>query len=260
MNIALLEASLLAAVTGQKPASDSLLHSIQPARDINVGCRLEAYRANVMGAHLHALEQAFPVTREVLGARYWRQLLQEEIKSFESTTPDLHAYGEFVPKLLIRTRQHRPELRDFPYLGDLATLEWQVHCARFAPDDLPFDWGAFKALPPERQSRATLTLSRAFTIFRSKYPVDVIWYAHQAKEEAAPDLRQTATCCIHRINRFDVTVTRLNRQHANLLVAIRNGIGLENLAEAAEFKEPGQTIQQLYDWIRQGWIVGFEVK
>jgi hypothetical protein len=242
------------------PAGQSLLKTIQERGGIGVDERIDAYRANVRGAHLNALDQVFQVTREVLGERYWRQLLEQEIEVFASTSPDLHAYGEFVSSLLQTAQQSRPELEDLPYLHDLATLEWQVHCVRFTFDDPHFDWNAFAALAPDLQSRAILRPGRALKVFRSRYPVDVIWHAHQAATGAAPGPGSPAVCCIHRANRFDVTVTRLASESANLLEAIGNGISLDELSETENLKTPEAMIRQIYDWIQCGWIIDFEVR
>jgi len=237
-----------------------LLETIQVKGGISAGERIEAYRANVRAAHLNALDQAFPVTRDVLGARYWRHLLEKEVEFFNSDSPDLHTYGEFVPSLLQTLQRRRPVLEDFPYLRDLATLEWHVHCARFVADDPQFNWKDFAALAPDLQSRAILKPSLALKIFQSDYPVDTIWHAHQADEGAAHDSGAPAACCIHRVNRFDVTVTRLTPENTGLLVAIGNGISLDRLSEQEKLKPSEAIIRQLYNWIQRGWIVAFEVR
>ena len=251
---------LLEAVTGRDLVSHSLLETIQAKGGISAGERIEAYRANVRAAHLNALDQAFPVTRSVLGERYWRHLLEKEIEVFDSNSPDLHTYGEFVPGLLQTLQQRQPALEDFPYLRDLATLEWYIHCARFVADDPQFDWKAFAALAPNLQTRAILKPSLALKIFHSAYPVDTIWHEHQASESAASDSGSPTACCIHRVNRFDVTVTRLTPENADLLLAISNGISLEELSGQDKLKQPEMIIRQLHNWIQRGWVVAFEVR
>lgn len=251
---------MFTAVTARTDASNALLNSIQASSAVTAEERLDAYRANVRGAHFNALEQAFPVTREVLGARYWQRLLEQEIEILASTKADLHAYGDFVPGLLQAAQQRRPELEDFPYLTDLATLEWHVHRARFARDGPAFDWESFIALAPDLQAQAIFTPSWALKILDCRYPVDTIWRAHQAAEDAAPECESPAAYFIHRVDRFDVTVTRLNQESADLLVAICEGANLEMLSEVVIGKEPEAIIRLLFDWIRRGWIVGFEVR
>jgi hypothetical protein len=260
LNLAHIEASLLALITTRGPVSGLLSNSIKSAGGIDASERINAYRSNVQGAHFNALDQAFPVTREVLGERFWLQFLQQEIEILGSTSYDIHAYGEFIPGLLQNAQQRRPELEDFSYLGDLALLEWHVYRIGFMADELPFEWKAFMQLAPDLQSLATLKPSQVLTVFRSNYPVDAIWHAHQMAGEVEPESAAPAICFIHRVNRFDVTVTRLSEDDVNLLAAIRNGFSLEKLSVATEHREPEATIQQLFDWIQRGWIVDFEVK
>ena len=132
MNLAAIQAALVSAATGRDEADPALLSSVRAHRNAPASERLAAYRANVKGAHLQALDQSFPVLREVLGPRYWRQLLEAELPVYASPSPDLNCYGDFMPELLREAQRRRPELHDLPYLEALATLEWQVHRARFA--------------------------------------------------------------------------------------------------------------------------------
>ncbi len=258
MSLASLEAALFAAVTVR--ASSSLLQDISESRSIGAQQRLDAYLANVSGAHLNALQHAYPVTREVLGPRYWQRLLEEEIKRFASTVADLNAYGEFMPGVLRAAQARRAELENLPYLADLASLEWYVHSARGMRDDLTFDWQTFAALTPAQQSLAVFVPSHALTVFRSDYPIDVIWHAHQSVPQQQPEGGARVACCIHRTARFDVTVTRLAPDSADLLAAIGTGASLETLSAMAQGKPPAAMIHQLYAWIQRDWIVGFELK
>ena len=161
MKLAELQARMLEAVTRAGDA-DPELHSLIPqARDLGPEARLDAYRANIMGAHLDALDAVYPVTREVLGSRYWRQFLVQEIPEFGSPSPDLHEYGDFLPGLLGQAQKKHRELADFDYLGELAQLEWQVHLAQFKAPDPEFDWTTFQSLDPDRQMQVRFTLSPA---------------------------------------------------------------------------------------------------
>ena len=114
MRLAALQSSLLGAATGRDECNEPLLRSIRADARAPVAERIAAYRANIRGAHLQALDSAFPVTREVLGPKYWGQLLESDVKASASASSDLNAYGGFVPALLATAQQHRPELRELP--------------------------------------------------------------------------------------------------------------------------------------------------
>ncbi|MDE0153252.1 MAG: DNA-binding domain-containing protein [Gammaproteobacteria bacterium] len=252
MNLAELQTKMLEAVTQTGSADPGLDSLIPPARGIRSEMRLDAYRSNIRGAHLEALDAAYPVTREVLGLRYWRQLLAQEIPAFGSQSPDLHEYGDFLPELLSRVQESRKELADFGYLSELAQLEWQVHLARFKAPDPDFDWVAFQALESDQQMRVQFTLSHALHLMWFSQPVDALWHSHQENDLVLPP-QSPVTCCIHRQKSFDVAVTRLSNSEQELLEALGEGQCLEALPAG----DSQATVQTLFDWIQIGWISGF---
>ena len=252
MNLEELQTRMLEAVTRVGDADPGLDSLIAPARGIRPEARLDAYRTNVRGVHLQALDAAYPVTREVLGPRYWRQLLIQEIPEFRARSPDLHEYGDFLPELLGRAQKTHEELDAFGYLDELAQLEWQVHLAHFKAPDPEFDWAAFHALPENRQTRVQFTLSHALHRMRFSQPVDALWHSHQKNGPDIPP-QVPVTCCVSRQRSFDVTVTRLSKNEWALLEAISEGRCLEDLPD----ETCQTTAQTLFDWIRQGWISGF---
>jgi len=252
MNLAELQTKMLEAVTQAGSADPGLDSLIPPARGIRPEMRLDAYRSNIRGAHLEALDTAYPVTREVLGPRYWRQLLAREIPAFGSRSPDLHEYGDFLPELLSRAQESRKELADLGYLSELAQLEWQVHLARFEAPDPDFDWVAFQALESDQQMRVQFTLSHALHLMQFSQPVDALWHSHQENGQVLPP-QSPVTCCVHRQKSFDVTIIRLSDSEQELLTALGEGRCLEALPAG----DSQTTVQTLFDWIQIGWISGF---
>ena len=253
MNLAELQVRMLEAATRAGDADSELDSLIPPARGIRPETRLNAYRANIKGAHLEALDAAYPVIREVLGPRYWRQLLIQEIPAFGSQSSDLHEYGDFLPELLNRAQESRQELADFGYLGELAQLEWQVHLAQFKAPDPDFDWTVFQALGSDRQMRVRFILSHTLHRMQFSQPVDALWHSHQKNGLDLPPQSPVA-CCVHRNESFSVTVTRLSDDEWKLLEALSEGQSLEDLPAS----DSQTTVHALHDWIRCGWISGFQ--
>ena len=252
MNLAQLQTLMLDAVIRDEKIDSRLGSLISSTRGIGPETRLRTYRDNVEGVHLEALDAAYPVTREVLGSRYWQQLLIQEIPAFGSPLPDLHEYGDFMPELLTRAQKSHKELADFEYLGELAQLEWQVHLVQFKTTDPDFDWAAFRAFDPKRQMRVRFTLSHALKRMRFSQPVDALWHSHQGNQKNLPPQTSPA-CCVYREKSFDVAVARLSERDWNLLEAISADRSLADLpAENLE-----TTVQTLHHWIEHGWITGF---
>lgn len=248
MKLAALQTALAAAVTGRGDSAE-LEALIRPARGIPPAARLDAHRATVRDAHLGALDAAYPVCREVLGPKYWRRLLDAELAAFGDAGPDLNRYGAFLPELLARARTRRPELAALGYLGELATLEWRVHEAGFAADDPPFDWAAFRALDDAGRERLRLAPSRALRVLRFEHPVDELWRRHHDGPPGWPP-QVPVRCCVHRAERFEVTVTRLDDGEAALLEALGTGRALGKMPGA----EGEDAAKRLFQMIEQGWV------
>jgi hypothetical protein len=253
-----LQAALLATTTGRVSTDPVLAQCIRAAGRVPAQQRLEAYRANIRAAHLQALDRAYPVTREVLGQRYWRQMLEHELPGYGSASPDLDGYGEFLPGLLGKVQSGRDELAEFPYLEELAGLEWAVHCAAHARDDHEFDWTEFEMLADDGHSAGRLVPSSALTILELCYPVDEIWRSHTGaaiRDTRAPG---TIACCVHRNGRFGVTVSRLERDDHALLEQL-SSTRIGDLLDSRDEARTAAIAQRIFDWISRGWIVGFEL-
>ncbi len=96
--------------------------------------------------------------------------------------------------------------------------------------------------------------SNSLALLQLDYPVDTIWRSHNGVDAAADDDAGQVYCCVHRAGRFDIGVTRLSRgafetlqSLADTAIGESHGAGDEALA------------QQIFGWIRRGWITGFEV-
>ena len=258
MKLDTVQATLVAAVTGSGKPNRATLGTVRAARCVPAEKRLAVYRTNVKGAHLQALDQAFPVTHEVLGPRYWRQLLETELLLFGSRSPDLNRYGDFVPSLVRKAQKSRPELSELPYLGELAVLEWKVHCARIAADDPVFDWESFARLPDEAQAKTRLILSNALTGLRLEYPVDHIWRVHTFAVTGEDQRAEAIACCVHRQAKFEIGVTRLDSKESALLDVVPHTAIGELYSGTTATGTADDVAQRIFGWIQRGWIVGFE--
>ncbi len=125
----------------------------------------------------NALAGAYPVCRALVGEDCFDALVQDTLLAQPSHSPNLHRYGDALPAVIARS----PLADSVPYLADVATLEWHVHWAHYAPDATPDvpdaeTLGRLTALPPG-QIRAGLAAGA--WLVRSPWPVVSIWRAHQ---------------------------------------------------------------------------------
>jgi hypothetical protein len=153
---------LLAAVRGNHPAA-----------------RIAVYRNNAHSALVFTLRAAFPAVERLLGEDYFGAVIKEFIRQHPPRSPVLNEYGgEFAAFI-----DGFSPLHGFPYLGDLARLEWARRTAFHAADaSLPvFDPGSRTALLSLVEQR--LTWQPSLRLLHSAHPVLRLW---QSQVEDAP--------------------------------------------------------------------------
>jgi hypothetical protein len=90
--------------------------------------RFAIYRDNVIGSLVTALADAFPVTRLLVGSRYFDAVAADFARQSPPVAPRLSIYGDLFPDYL-RTLS---TLNDLAYVPDVARLEWVRIEAYFA--------------------------------------------------------------------------------------------------------------------------------
>jgi uncharacterized protein len=137
--------------------------------------RLSIYRGNAIGAICKALTLTYPVLAQVVGDEYFAALARAYWFATPSVTGDLADYGASLGSFL----ESFEPTRELPYLADLARLEWLVHGAQDARDELPYDIAGLAALPAQAQEELRLVPSVAAGLVRSSWPIVRIWTIHQ---------------------------------------------------------------------------------
>lgn len=246
-------------VTTQGPHLRILEQNIKQNKGISAKARLDVYRDNVSNLHLRVLDNTYPTVAKVLGQSYWHQLLNcdTQLSIYETSTKSLNDYGAFVPELLKTFCETLPELKEYAYISELAKLEWALHQMQFYENDPVFDWERFLALSPEKQSLTQLITSNSLKIFQSNVPVDELWYSHQddKTDQVFAEAKDGIKCCLYR-DGFKPTLQRLSEPEAELLEKLPNS-NLAQLQTELGKKSEAQ-IEQLFSWIKSGWIVDFK--
>jgi hypothetical protein len=82
--------------------------------------RLAIYRNNFLISLGDALVANFPVTTQMLGADFMRQVARLYIGASPPRSPRIVEFGGGLPRFL----ESRAELRDYPYVAEMAAFEW----------------------------------------------------------------------------------------------------------------------------------------
>jgi len=200
---------------------------------------LQVYQANRALLAERTLAGTYPVTCQLIGPESFEPLARHFWRQHPPERGDMGQWGAQLPEFL----DAAPQLADEPYLGDVARIEWALHCAATAPDAV-LD-AASSALLTEADDAQPVSLvpSPGTYTLASMYPVVGIINAHLLGQptmgEAAELLRQGRgeQALVWRQG-FKPRVRTLSRAEYNLITALNKGLALEAALNQAVGIEP----------------------
>lgn len=143
--------------------------------------RLNVYRNTFIGTLTTALRLSFPAVHRLVGAAFFESAARIFIEEEPPQSAYLDEYGEAFPEFLA---QFAPAA-SLPYLPGIARLEWAVSGALHALDAEAVDVGRLAAIEPADRGRISFTPHPSVGLVQADYPVDDIWRAVLAQDDAA---------------------------------------------------------------------------
>lgn len=165
--------------------------------------RIALYRANVTTNVRQALRAHYPVIDKMLGADFFNAMARVYWTTHPPCSGDLGHYGDHLADFLADF----PPAQEYPFLPDVARLEWAVHRAYSAADSslANNDVDALLAQPGTQ-------------LIASSWPVASLWHQHQ--QHALADLScitwEPEGALVHR-DGWDVRVVRFDYDEAIVL-------------------------------------------
>lgn len=220
--------------------------------------RFAVYRNNVRASLAAALEEAFPVLRQLVGEAFLRAMALQYVQASPPRSPVLLEYGEDFGDFIAGFAP----AAGLPYLADMARLE-QLRVQSFhAADAQPLSPERFQAwrAQPERLAGLRLTLHPSLRLLRSGFAVLSLWQAHQIEAEderdqalAALNLDASEDILVWR-PRLEVQVKVLPPGALEALFALQSGHHLgEALQSAAAV--PGFELQAIFNLLVHAGLV-----
>jgi hypothetical protein len=155
----------------QETIRDGLLAQDAPALESIFGRsapRFAVHRRHFVHSLTRALENTFPAVVNLVDARFFAYAADAFIRADPPRNPRLFEYGGALPDFLERFSP----CKSLPYLGDVARLEWAMHCAFHAEDE-----------------SAPGAVFRASVLHvASRWPVYAIWRVAMGRDEGPVDL------------------------------------------------------------------------
>lgn len=165
--------------------------------------RLDIYANMYFYRLLDALKEDYPRLLEAIGAERFHNLITDYLLKHPSHHPSLRFLGEALPEFAAG----HPLSKGFPWLHDLARLEWDRVEMFDAPDAVALGRDDLARLPQEQAGEARFTLIPACRLRRFDFDVARLWRELKegtdersrkaaAKPEIMPqEVTQTAGSC-----------------------------------------------------------------
>ena len=168
---ALFDAAREPALAGMLVAGD------QPGR------RLAIYRGNLTAQWERALGNAYPVLRTLVGEAFFAALARAYGQAHPSVDPDLNRFGADLAEFVAGFAP----LVDYPYMADMARLEWALHCAHYAAEAPALTAADIALLSPAQLEERRFALHPACALYEGRWATLALWRAHQPDGPAFPD-------------------------------------------------------------------------
>lgn len=133
--------------------------------------RFTIVRNSVQAGRIDALRQVFPAIERLVGADYFTALAALFSREHPPRSAVLHEYGEGLAEFI----EHFPPLADWPFLGDVARLEWARLRAFHAADMPPLQLAGLTEEELLHLLDISLQLHPSVTLLRSVYPLFTLW-------------------------------------------------------------------------------------
>jgi uncharacterized protein (UPF0276 family) len=143
--------------------------------------RYALYRGNLTASWTKTLAAAYPVVLALVGEEFFGGLARAYGRAHPSDNADLNHFGAHFSTFL----RDFPHVAEYPYLPDMATLEWQLHRAHYEPAAEGLSAQQLAAIPPHQLESAQFALHPAAQLFKSDWAVIPLWQAHQPGSGAA---------------------------------------------------------------------------
>jgi uncharacterized protein (UPF0276 family) len=216
--------------------------------------RFDLYRGNLGATWSKTLAGAYPVVQALVGEEFFDGLAQAYGRAHPSDSGDLNRFGAHFAAFL----RDFPHVADYPYLPDMARLEWALHRAHYAPSAEGVTAQQIAALPPDQVETARLRLHPACQLLASDWAVINLWQAHQPDSGVGFPARMAEPShgLVARPHWKAQVVPLARGGHAALSVLERGGEFGAALDAAFDIDEDFDVAGNLRLWISHALIVG----
>jgi uncharacterized protein (UPF0276 family) len=218
--------------------------------------RLTIYAGGYTARTQEALSEVYEAVHHVLGDEKFAALSREFALRFPPVDYNLSYAGRELPVFL----ESAPISQDFPFLADLAKLEWLIWEAFNAFDEKSLTPADIAGVPLEDWDRAQLVFQPSVHLLRSAWPVLDIWRRRkEAPDEARKNLPNGPQLVLVGRRGEQARCELLDENQFRLIEGLLEGKSLGELCEtlAEQSGEDNLPVDSWFlAWIQDGLIRG----
>ncbi|HEU0198002.1 MAG TPA: DNA-binding domain-containing protein [Nevskiaceae bacterium] len=218
--------------------------------------RLRIYRSSCEQSHVTTLRVTYPVVLALVGDAFFDQTARGYRRAYPSRSGNLQAFGAKLGDYL----ETLPACRPYPYLPDVARLEWLRQEAILAPAAAAIAPAAFAGCTTADDARLRLTLHPSLHLAGSSYPILRIWqYAlHPANDRLTLDDNAGECVALWRDD-DEVAMGVIDVATFACVAALQRGATVDDAQAAAITVDPDFDLAEcVRTLIERGVVTGFD--
>ncbi len=181
--------------------------------------RLNIYYNNTLLGLTDILAGTYPVLQKIVGNGFFETISRDYIETHAQSTGNRHKYGAMLNKFL---SSYQP-VEEWPYLPDIAAIEWAYFQAEIADDALTIDFNDLTTLIPE-QPDFVLSPHPGVHYVDQRFNALEIWQEHQKNEIEVITLQEKLqTILIWRDQKNVVLLKEISTSLKKLLILCKEG-------------------------------------
>ena len=149
----------------------------------------------------------------------------------------------------------------YPYLKDVAKLEWALHISYFEPDAKPIDKQKLSEIPAEQLADIKFKLHPSSHLISSKFPINKIWEISQDdyNGDFNIDINSGGVDILVVRPEYKINTIILGNGEYQFLTALNQGQNLENAFEqACNHSEEFDISNALQKFVLNGTFVSYK--